>query len=126
MKLAHRHRYEGVAAMSLRVRALLVLPSLVLAARPASSCSAFGCLADDQLGYLIAPTEGVPAAAEKTALTGNDNFLFNVAPTIGDHVMCTAITLALDVGFPGDPLRDPRCATWLGEPDVNPTTQLPN
>ena len=46
--------------------------------------------------------------------------------TIGDHVMCTAIGLALDVGFPGDPLRDPRCATWLGEPDVNPTTQLPN
>ena len=83
-------------------------------------------LADDQLGYLIAPTEGVPAAAEKTALTGNDNFLFNIAPTIGDHVMCTAIGLALDVGFPGDPLRDPRCATWLGEPDVNPTTQLPN
>src|SRR5439155_21534 len=69
---------------------------------------------------------GDEVAAEKTALTGNDNFLFNIAPTIGDHVMCTAIGLALDVGFPGDPLRDPRCATWLGEPDVNPTTQLPN
>src|SRR5206468_32585 len=52
-------------------------------------------LADDQLGYLIAPTEGVPAAAEQTALTGNDNFLFNVAAMIGDHVMCTATSLAL-------------------------------
>jgi len=79
-------------------------------------------LADDQLGYLIAPTEGVPAAAEQTALTGNDNFLFNVAAMIGDHVMCTATSLALDLGFPGDALHDPRCAAWAGEPDLDPTT----
>jgi hypothetical protein len=79
-------------------------------------------LADDQLGYLIAPAEGVPAAAEQTALTGNDNFLFNVAATIGDHVMCTAISLALDLGFPGDALHDPRCAAWAGEPDLDPAS----
>ncbi len=83
-------------------------------------------LADDQLGYLIAPAEGVPAAAEQTALTGNDNFLFNVAATVGDHVMCTAISLALDVGFPGDALHDPRCVAWAGEPDLDPTALSPN
>ena len=83
-------------------------------------------LADDQLGYLIAPAEGVPAAAEQTALTGNDNFLFNVAATIGDHVMCTAINLALDLGFPGDALHDPRCVTWAGEPNLDPATLTPN
>jgi len=83
-------------------------------------------LADDQLGYLIAPAEGIPAAAEKAALTGNDNFLFNVAATIGDHVMCTAIDLALDLGFAGNALDDRRCAAWVGEPDLDPTTLLPN
>ena len=83
-------------------------------------------LADDQLGYLIAPAEGIPAAAENAALTGNDNFLFNVAPTIGDHVMCTAIDLALDLGFAGNAPSDPRCAAWAGEPDLSPTTLLPN
>jgi hypothetical protein len=83
-------------------------------------------LSDDQLGYLIAPTEGVPFAAEKTAIDGNDNFLFNVAAPIGDHVMCTAIDLALDLGFSGDALSNQRCAAWQLEPDLNPTTQAPN
>jgi hypothetical protein len=83
-------------------------------------------LSDDQIGYLIAPTEGVPFAAEKTALTGNDNFLFNVAATVGDHVMCSAIDLAADLGLPADPLHDPRCIAWASEPDINPVTLGPN
>jgi hypothetical protein len=77
-------------------------------------------LSDDQLGYLIAPTEGVPFAAMKTAINGNDNFLFNVGALLGDHVMCTAIALALDVGFSGDPLHDDRCVIWQNEPDLPP------
>jgi hypothetical protein len=83
-------------------------------------------LCDDQLGYLIAPAEGVPAAVEKTAVDGNDNALFNVAAPIGDHVMCSAIDLGLDLGFSGDALTDPRCSAWAAEPDLNPVTLLPN
>jgi hypothetical protein len=83
-------------------------------------------LADDQIGYLIAPTKGVPFAAEKTALTGNDNFLFNVAATVGDHVMCTAIDLAIDIGLSGNAVQDPRCTAWIAEPDINPVTLGPN
>jgi hypothetical protein len=31
----------------------------------------------------------------------NDNIIFNVSPTIGDHVMCSDISLALQIGFAG-------------------------
>jgi hypothetical protein len=31
----------------------------------------------------------------------NDNIIFNVSPTIGDHVMCADIALALETGFDG-------------------------
>jgi hypothetical protein len=56
-------------------------------------------LADDQLGYLIAPLSYVPIIAAEVAV--NDNIIFNVSPTIGDHVMCSDITLTLRLGFPG-------------------------
>jgi hypothetical protein len=56
-------------------------------------------LADDQLGYLIAPLSYVPIIAAEVAV--NDNIIFNVSPTIGDHVMCSDITLALKLGFTG-------------------------
>jgi hypothetical protein len=51
-------------------------------------------LANDQLGYLIAPISYVPVITAEVAV--NDNPLFNPSPTIGDHVMCTDIRLALD------------------------------
>ena len=77
-------------------------------------------LTDDQLGYLIAPIEGYPAVAAQIAV--NDNAIFNVSPTIGDHVMCAQIRLARAVGFSYEPLiPDPRCLIWdaidsLGDP----------
>jgi len=77
-------------------------------------------LADDQLGYLIAPIEGWPAVAAQIAV--NDNSIFNVSPTIGDHVMCAQIRMARAVGFTYEPLvGDPRCLAWdtvdrLGDP----------
>jgi len=83
-------------------------------------------LCDDQLGYLIAPAEGKGAAVEKTAVNGNDNSLFNVAATIGDHVMCSDIDLAIDIGFPGNRVLDARCNAWLSEPDLNPITLMSN
>jgi len=56
-------------------------------------------LANDQLGYLIAPVTYVPIIAAEVGV--NDNIIFNVSPTIGDHVMCSDITLALKLGFAG-------------------------
>jgi hypothetical protein len=56
-------------------------------------------LANDQLGYLIAPARYVPIIAAEAPV--NDNIIFNVSPTIGDHVMCADIALALQTGFAG-------------------------
>jgi hypothetical protein len=57
-------------------------------------------LANDQLGYLISPARYVPIIAAEVAV--NDNIIFNVSPTIGDHVMCSDIALAVQkLGFAG-------------------------
>jgi hypothetical protein len=56
-------------------------------------------LANDQLGYLIAPARYVPIIAAEAAV--NDNIIFNVSPTIGDHVRCADTSLALSLGFKG-------------------------
>lgn len=74
-------------------------------------------LANDQLGYLIAPVEYVPVIAAE--LPVNDNFFFNVSPTIGDHIMCADIRLALSLGLSGN--SPARCAAYdttdaLGDP----------
>ena len=56
-------------------------------------------LANDMLGYLIAPARYVPIIAAEAPV--NDNIIFNVSATIGDHVMCSNIGLALATGFEG-------------------------
>ena len=56
-------------------------------------------LANDQVGYLIAPASYFPVIAAEAPV--NDNIIFNVSPTIGDHVACADITLALSLGFKG-------------------------
>ena len=48
-------------------------------------------LANDQLGYLISPVSYVPVIAAEVPV--NDNIIFNVSPTIGDHVACADIRL---------------------------------
>jgi hypothetical protein len=65
-------------------------------------------LANDQLGYLIAPVHYVAPIAAEAAV--NDNIIFNVSPTIGDHVMCAGIRLAGSVGF--TPALTPQCAAY--------------
>lgn len=69
-------------------------------------------LANDQLGYLIAPESGYPQVA--AAAPGNDNAIFNVSPKIGDHVACSALAAARAVGFAlaDDP---PYCAPYAAE-----------
>lgn len=65
-------------------------------------------LANDQLGYLIAPASIYPIIAAQVAV--NDNAIFNVSPTIGDHVMCSDIGLSLSLGFAG--ASPPGCAPY--------------
>jgi hypothetical protein len=48
-------------------------------------------LANDQLGYLIAPETEYPTAEREARENGNDNTLFNVSPGIGDHVTCALL-----------------------------------
>ncbi|HYD50927.1 MAG TPA: neutral/alkaline non-lysosomal ceramidase N-terminal domain-containing protein, partial [Terriglobales bacterium] len=83
---------------------------------PAQEHFIFG-LANDQLGYLIAPLEGFPQI--HAAAPGNDNAVFNISPEIGDHVMCTLLKSARDIGFdlPADP---DKCETWGSEDNELP------
>jgi hypothetical protein len=84
-------------------------------------------LANDQLGYLIAPTpEAYPEPIRKSLMDGdphdpttwgispidNDNYFFNVSPTIGDHVMCTMIKGARQLGFQASGPAPIKCALW--------------
>ena len=65
-------------------------------------------LAGDMLGYLIAPAEYVPIIAAQVPV--NDNIIFNVSPTIGDHVACADLRLTLALGFEGT--APPRCLAY--------------
>jgi hypothetical protein len=79
-------------------------------------------LANDQLGYLIAPVRYVPIIAAEVAV--NDNIIFNVSPTIGDHVMCADIALALSIGLAG--ASPPECAAYNAADSAgDPIARLP-
>ena len=96
-------------------------------------------LANDQLGYLIAPLpEGYPKPIFSSFFSGdinnpatwspdpigNDNFFFNVSPTIGDHVMCSDIALALKIGFSG--ASPATCAPYdAADAAGDPVAQIP-
>jgi hypothetical protein len=79
-------------------------------------------LANDQLGYLIAPARYVPIIAAEVPV--NDNIIFNVSPTIGDHVMCADIALALKTGLKG--ASPAECAPYTAEDAPgDPVGQVP-
>jgi hypothetical protein len=79
-------------------------------------------LANDQLGYLIAPISYVPIIAAEVPV--NDNIIFNVSPTIGDHVMCSDISLALKIGFTGS--SPAGCAPYdAADSAGDPISQVP-
>lgn len=79
-------------------------------------------LANDQLGYLIAPARYVPIIAAEVPV--NDNIIFNVSPTIGDHVACADAALALSLGFKGSSAPD--CAPYVAQDGLgDPVAKLP-
>jgi hypothetical protein len=65
-------------------------------------------LANDQLGYLISPVSYVPIIAAEVPV--NDNIIFNVSPTIGDHVACADIRLISTLQL--TPTLPPTCAGY--------------
>lgn len=75
-------------------------------------------LANDQLGYLIAPQEGYAQVA--AAAPDNDNAMFNISPAIGDHVMCTLFKAARQIGFALMPDPD-KCAPYAAEDNRLPS-----
>ena len=80
-------------------------------------------LADDQLGYLIAPYEAYPEPIRRSFFNqqgdqvsplDNDNYFFNVSHTMGERVTCSLLRGAGDVFGKGTAPRDgyPRCAAF--------------
>ena len=78
-------------------------------------------LANDQLGYLIAPYEAYPEPIRRSFFNqrgdevspiDNDNYFFNVSHTMGERVTCSMLRGAGEL-FGGDPrARHDRCATF--------------
>src|SRR2546423_1631559 len=81
-------------------------------------------LANDQLGYLIAPYQAYPEPIRRTFFNqrgdevspiDNDNYFFNVSPTMGDRVTCSLLRGAGEL-FGGDPRSQyDRCATFAND-----------
>jgi len=90
---------------------------------------AFG-LANDQLGYLIAPASEYPWITYSQP--GNDNALFNVSVQYGDHVYCTETAAAVAIGFSwtadpnpyGTGAVEPQCSALTAD-DVVPMGPAP-
>jgi hypothetical protein len=81
-------------------------------------------LANDQLGYLIAPYEAYPEPIRRSVFNqrgdevsplDNDNYFFNVSPTIGDRVTCSLLRGAGEL-FGGDRRSAyDRCAPFVND-----------
>jgi len=79
-------------------------------------------LADDQLGYLIAPLEAYSEPVRRSLLDNNnqpspldnDNYFFNVSHTMGERVTCSLLRGAGDLFGKGTAPRDDyqRCAAF--------------
>lgn len=95
-------------------------------------------LADDQLGYIIAPYEAYPAPVQASFVSanagdevlgcaagpspgtcsgvvtplGNDNYFFNVSHTLGERVTCSLLRGADDLFATGYRAASPRCAPF--------------
>jgi hypothetical protein len=83
-------------------------------------------LANDQLGYLIAPYEAYPEPVRRTFFNqrgdevspvDNDNYAFNVSHTMGERVTCSALRGAGELFGRGSAYRDAydRCAPFVND-----------
>ncbi|MEA2473670.1 MAG: hypothetical protein QOE06_1585 [Thermoleophilaceae bacterium] len=80
-------------------------------------------LANDQLGYIIAPLEAYPDPVRRTFFNsrgdqvspiGNDNYAFNVSLTLGERVTCSLLRGAGELFGKGSQYRDAydRCGAF--------------
>jgi hypothetical protein len=93
-------------------------------------------LANDQLGYLIAPYEAYPEPVRRTFFNergdevspiDNDNYAFNVSPTMGERVTCSLLRGAGEVTGKGNEYRDAhdRCAPFANDLQMGDGSDLP-
>lgn len=101
------------------------IPLEVRALVPARGYMTAG-LADDQLGYLIAPYGALAEPIRRTLFNqrgdqispaSNDNYTFNVSPTIGERVLCSLLRGAGEVfGLGGAPREaEPNCLLFFND-----------
>lgn len=84
-------------------------------------------LSNDQIGYLVAPFEGVTTTASNGALyplMGNDNFGLSVNPLVGDHVTCSLLDLARGLGFE-TAAENERCIVLTADDGLAPPPEVP-
>jgi hypothetical protein len=83
-------------------------------------------LANDQLGYLIAPYEAYPEPIRRSFFNqqgdeispiDNDNYFFNVSHTMGERLTCAALRGAGELFGRGSAYRDAydRCAAFVND-----------
>ncbi len=82
-------------------------------------------LANDQLGYLIAPFEAYPEPLKRNFVDtsympspiDNDNYMFNVSHTIGERVTCSLLRGLGDMFAGASGARDAyaRCAMFAND-----------
>ena len=65
----------------------------------------------------------MPIIAAEVAV--NDNIIFNVSPTIGDHVACADITLVGRLGLVVSPPATLRCPTTVEDALGDPLAAVP-
>jgi hypothetical protein len=88
-------------------------------------------LANDQLGYLIAPVEAYPEPVRRSLFNqegdevspvDNDNYFFNVSHTLGERVTCSLLRGAGEVLGEGSTFRDryERCTAFPNDAALPP------
>jgi hypothetical protein len=88
-------------------------------------------LANDQLGYLIAPYEAYPEPIRRSFFNqrgdevspiDNDNYFFNVSHTMGERVTCSLLRGAGELFGKGEAYRDSydRCVTFPNDAVLPP------
>jgi hypothetical protein len=93
-------------------------------------------LANDQLGYLIAPFESYPEPIRRTAFNqrgdevspiDNDNYAFNVSPTMGERVTCSLLRGAGELTGKGVEYRSAydRCALFPNDLQAGDGADVP-
>ena len=123
-------RIGDVLMLSMPGEAYPQIPLKVRSIVPAQGYMTAG-LADDQLGYLIAPFEAYPEPIRRSFFNqrgdqvspiDNDNYFFNVSHTMGERVTCALLRGAGDLLGKGNAYRNQydRCPLFVNDAALPP------